>query len=356
MPHTTRLPWIVSIGLLLGGCAASGVSAQSRPLEDVFEHVRHSVVTITATSRAITTTGQSKLAAAQGVGSGVLISDTGDIMTASHVVHTSDAVLITFADGHMARGQIISSDPITDLALVRVKDVSMNAVVAPLGDSDTVRVGSRAFVVGSPRGMSHTLTVGHISARRQAPMQFRGLVDVEVFQTDAAVNPGNSGGPLFNMQGEVIGIVSYIITQSGGHEGLGFALTSNSARAILLEQPPFWSGIDTVVVQGELARAFNLGSEAGILVQRVANGSPGHQMGLRGGTILAEINEEELIIGGDIIVEVLGVQVREVRSLFEIREAFSKLSPGDTFPVVVIRNGIRVDLTGRAPNIRIETP
>jgi S1-C subfamily serine protease len=352
MPGTARITWFVLIGLLLGGCATGGVHAQSRPLEDVFDDVRNSVVTITATTRAVTSTGQSKLAAAEGVGSGVLISDDGDIMTASHVVHTSDSVLITFSDGHQARGQVISSDPMTDLALVRVRDVSANAVVAALGDSDTVRVGSRVFVIGSPRGMSHTLTVGHISARRGAPRQFRGLVDVEVFQTDAAVNPGNSGGPLFNMQGEVIGIVSYIVTQSGGHEGLGFALTSNSARAILLDQPPFWSGIDSVILQGDLAKAFNIGGSAGILVQRVAGGSAGDQMGLRGGTILAQINDEEIVIGGDIIVEVLGVDIKEVRSLFEIRSELAKLSPGDTFRVVVIRNGLRMELTGRAPKIR----
>lgn len=353
MLGTARITWLVSIGLFLGGCAAGGAHAQPRPLEDVFDDVRNSVVTITATSRAVTLTGQSRLAAEEGVGSGVLISSDGDIMTAAHVVHNSDAVLITFSDGHVARGQVISSDPMTDLALVRVRDVSANAVIATLGDSDDVRVGSRVFVVGSPRGMSHTLTVGHISARREAPTEFRGLVDVEVFQTDAAVNPGNSGGPLFNMQGEVIGIVSYIVTQSGGNEGLGFALTSRTARAILLDQPPFWSGIDAVVIQGELAKAFNMGSSAGILVQRVANGSSGHQMGLRGGTILAEINDQEIVIGGDIIVEVLGVPIKEARSLFEVRNELGKLSPGDAFPVVVLRNGLRVELTGRVPRIRI---
>ena len=356
MPGTARISWLVAVGLLFGGCAAGGVRAQSPPLEDVFDDVRNAVVTITATSRAVTRTGQSKLAAAEGVGSGVLISSDGDIMTAAHVVHTSDSVLITFSDGHTARGQVISSDPMTDLALVRVRDVSTNAVIAPLGDSDAVRVGSRVFVVGSPRGMSHTLTVGHISARREAPTQFRGLVDVEVFQTDAAVNPGNSGGPLFNMQGEVIGIVSYIVTQSGGHEGLGFALTSRSARAILLDQPPFWSGIDAVVLHGDLAKAFNIGGSAGLLVQRVASGSSGDQMGLRGGTILAEINDEEIVIGGDIIVEALGVPIKEVRSLFEVRNELAKLSPGDTFPVVVLRNGLRIELTGRAPKIRINAP
>ena len=180
MPGTARISWLVAVGLLFGGCAAGGVRAQSRPLEDVFDDVRNAVVTITATSRAVTRTGQSKLAAAEGVGSGVLISSDGDIMTAAHVVHTSDSVLITFSDGHTARGQVISSDPMTDLALVRVRDVSTNAVIAPLGDSDAVRVGSRVFVVGSPRGMSHTLTVGHISARREAPTQFRNDVDADL--------------------------------------------------------------------------------------------------------------------------------------------------------------------------------
>jgi len=120
----------------------------------------------------------------------------------------------------------------------------------------------------------------------------------------------------------------------------------------MLEQPPFWSGIDSVILQGELSKAFNIGGSAGILVQRVAGGSAGDQMGLRGGTILAQINDEEIVIGGDIIVEVLGIQIKEARSLFEVRSEFAKLSPGDTFPVVVIRNGLRLELTGRAPTIR----
>jgi S1-C subfamily serine protease len=346
-----RLCGLALVSAALIGCAASLATAHERDLVDVFDEVRGSVVTITTTGRTLETSGAPQLVTARNVGSGVLIDADGSIMTASHVVHTADVVMVRFLDSPAMIADVISSDPMTDLALIRVRDdLPEGAVVARLGDSGDDRIGSRVFIVGAPRGISHTLTVGHLSARRKSPRQLKGLIDLEVFQTDAAVNPGNSGGPMFDMDGEVIGIVSYIVTRSGGSEGLGFAITSNVAREVLLNEPAFWSGLDSVMLQGEVARAFNVpGDGAGILVQHVAKGSEGAKMGIRGGAIVATIAGEEVVIGGDIIVEVLGIAIEDGQSVLKVRQKFATLSAGDRFEVVVIRAGKRLKLNGRVP-------
>jgi S1-C subfamily serine protease len=157
-----------------------------------------------------------------------------------------------------------------------------------------VQIGEQVFVVGAPLGITHTLTVGHLSARHKPNATFSGMLTAEFFQTDAAINRGNSGGPMFDLKGEVIGIVSSILSQSGGSDGLGFAATSNIARRLLLDEPSVWSGLDGYLLIGEAARAFNLpvGFEAGLLVQRVALGSPADQLGVRGGKYGGFQNEE----------------------------------------------------------------
>ena len=132
-----------------------------------------------------------------------------------------------------------------------------------LGDSDKVEVGDEIFVIGAPYGISQTLSVGHLSGRHRLPSN-ESATSVEFLQTDAAINTGNSGGPMFDMEGNVIGIVSSIMSHTGGSEGLAFATAANTAKQLLLERKPFWSGIDGLVVTGALAKALNLPQAAGL--------------------------------------------------------------------------------------------
>jgi len=129
--------------------------------------------------------------------------------------------------------------------------------------------------VGAPYGLSPTLSAGHISGRYRPGNKVVGASAIEFLRTDAAINSGNSGGPVFNLSGEVVGIVSQILTKSGGSEGIGFAATSKIARQLLLDQKMFWSGVEGMLIEGDLARALNLPQAAGFLIQRVAKGSPG---------------------------------------------------------------------------------
>jgi S1-C subfamily serine protease len=172
----------------------------------------------------------------------------------------------------------------------------------------------------------------------------------EFFQTDAAINEGNSGGPMFNMHGEVIGIVSHIVSRSGGFEGLGFVVTSNLARKLLLERSPFWSGMEGFLLSGEMAKIFNVPQPAGLLVQRIAPHSPASQLGLRPGTLAAVIEGEPLVVGGDIILEVQGVPfIPDGSSYTVIRERLTSLKPGDKITVLVLRDGRKEELTAKLP-------
>jgi S1-C subfamily serine protease len=210
--------------------------------------------------------------------------------------------------------------------------------VAKLGDSGKVEVGDEVFVVGTPYGLSHTLTAGHISARHKLDTLSEGLEEIEIFQTDAAINQGNSGGPMFNMAGEVIGIASFILTKSGGSEGLGFAITSNTAKRLLLEEPSFWFGLDGIVLKDELAAAFNLPQPMGLLVQQVADNSPAARLGIQPGEIKSQIGLNEMLLGGDFILEVVGIEVSE-DNYQKIKSRLNYMKPGDIITVKVLRAG-----------------
>jgi len=175
-----------------------------------------------------------------------------------------------------------------------------------------------------------------------------GMSRAEFFQTDAAINQGNSGGPLFNMQGEVIGIVSHILSHSGGSEGLGFAVTSKVARQ-LLEQKSFWSGLGGFMLSGDMAQVFNLPPPGvGLLVQRVAAGSPAERLGLKAGTTRASIGDEDLVVGGDIILAVLGISLSQPSALTVIRQKITDAQPNDPIDVTVLRGGKVITLTAKA--------
>src|SRR5262249_25960082 len=155
--------------------------------------------------------------------------------------------------------------------------------------------------VGAPLGMGHTLTVGHVGGRRVVNDLFGGFSAAELLQTDAAINEGNSGGPMFDLQGKVIGIVSHVISGAVGSGGLGFVVTANMAKALLLSGGSRWSGMEGYRLEGDLARAFNVPQERAILVQRVAAGSPAARVGLMAGRERVTAGSESFLIGGDVI-------------------------------------------------------
>jgi serine protease Do len=314
-------------------------------VSDVFKQVKDSVVVIGTTETEVPSVPGGAATSIGGLGSGVLIDRLGIVLTAAHVVQVADEILVEFTSGEVIPAIVQGSIPSADLAVLKLERPPTEAVAVRLGDSDKSEVGDQILIVGAPLGISHTLTVGHISARRVTDDLFGGLVTAEMFQTDAAINVGNSGGPMFNMAGEVIGIVSHMITQSGSYEGLGFVMTSNLARNLLLQERPIWSGFDGYTLTGEMAAALNLPQDAGILVQRVAQGSPASRMGLQPGSIRAEINGESIILGGDVILEIDGIRFSDPGAIKSIRNRLTTLAPGTEIELTVLRASRRITLS-----------
>ena len=334
--------------LLSAGLSAGAVRAES--LRTVFKRVDPAVVVVKTTHEQVVAGPRKQFTTLPGLGSGVLISSDGKVLTAAHVVQTADEVKVEFQTGEIISARVLTSEPAADVALLQLERVPPKAVVATLADSDIAEVGDEVFVVGAPIGMTHTLTVGYISARRNPNKFYVGLSRSEFFQTDAAINEGNSGGPMFDMHGAVIGIVSHILSKSGGSEGLGFVVTSNLARKLLLERNPFWSGVEGFLLSGEFAKIFNVPQAAGLLVQRVASHSPAAQLGLRPGTLTAVIEGEPMLVGGDILLEVQGVPIiPDGGSYTVIRERLTNLKPGDKVTAVVLREGRKEELTAKLP-------
>jgi len=212
-----------------------------------------------------------------------------------------------------------------------------------------VEIGEQVIIIGAPYGIGHTLSAGHISGRHQPDTVYHDLAKAEFLQTDAAINQGNSGGPMFNMRGQVIGIVSHIISKSGGFEGLGFVVSIKMARRMLLEAPSFWTGMSAVLLTDNLSRVLNLPQLSGLLVQRVADGSAAAVIGIRGGTTKATISGADLILGGDIILESVGIPMVDDASRQKIRAALGQLKSGDPIKVKVLREGRLVELNGQMP-------
>src|SRR4030095_12089046 len=223
-------------------------TAPAQQLRDAFRKVNQSVVTVRTKRVDVARVPGQVMSITDGLGSGVLISNDGKVLTAAHVVQTADAALVEFPDGQASIARVIASDVGADVALLQLQQPPKNISPAALGDSDKVEVGDQIFVIGAPYGISQTLTAGHVSGRRRLDKDGETQPYLEFLQTDAAVNGGNSGSPMFDMNGQVVGIVSTIMSQSGGSEGLAFATAANTAKRFLLDRKPFWSGIDGVLV------------------------------------------------------------------------------------------------------------
>ncbi|MEP9377903.1 DegQ family serine endoprotease [Aquabacter sp. CN5-332] len=257
------------------------------------------------------------------LGSGFVIDPTGLIVTNNHVIADADEIYANFNDGSKLKAELVGRDTKTDLALLRVKPEKPLTAVK-FGDSSKLRVGDWVMAIGNPFGLGGTLTVGVVSARNRNINS--GPYD-NFIQTDAAINRGNSGGPLFNMDGEVIGINTAIISPSGGSIGIGFAVPSDTAKPILAQLQEFkevrrgWIGVRIQTVTDEIAESLGLGKARGALVGGVSDGGPAAK---------AEIK------AGDVVVKFDGKDVKEMRDLPRV---VADTPVGKEVEVVVIRKG-----------------
>jgi len=347
--HGTRFRVRLVAAILAFSALSAAGQSPTPPLRDVFRRVRPTVVVIATRQRELAPEGHRGFVDLEGLGSGVVISEAGHVLTAAHVVQTAEQIVVSFSESVVVPARVVASSLASDVALLQLEKVPPGIVAARLGDSNRLEIGDSVFVVGHPFGLDYTLTTGVLSARRR-PKKTAGTMTLrEVFQTDAAVNQGNSGGPMFNMQGEVVGIVSALLSKSGGFEGLGFATPSNVARQLLLDQKGFWSGVDGYLVDGDMAGVLNLPQPAGFLVERVAGGSPGAQLGLHPGSFRVTIEGEAVLLGVDVVLEVLGMPLVDEAALEKVPAALARLSTGDLLTVKVLRGGKVMQLSTRIP-------
>lgn len=232
----------------------------------------------------------------QGMGSGVIVSSEGFILTNNHVVEGADEISVVLYNDKKYEAELIGNDPKSDLAVVKIKADGL--IPASLGDSDKLKVGKWVVAVGNPFNLDQTITAGIVSAKGRSNV---GITDYEDFiQTDAAINPGNSGGPLVNLYGEVIGINTAIFSRSGGYMGIGFAIPINMAREImnsLIKDGQVVRGFIGVMIQKldeDLAKSFKYEGTSGALVSEVTTDSPAFKAGIREGDILIEFNGQPI--------------------------------------------------------------
>ena len=299
-------------------------AVMAQDLSKAYEKVVDGVVVImTQESEVLRQSGQEIKVGVSGLGTGFLVDDLY-IMTASHVVHTAETIMIKFSDGEEIPADVVSDYKVADLALLKLKWKSKSGKVLTLGDSDALKIGEQVFIIGAPLGLTYSFSSGYVSGRQTSQKRTSALVKAEFIQTDASINHGNSGGPMFNTKGEVVGIVSSILSQSGGFEGIGFAASSNIAKDLLLDNHAMWTGIDGKVISGELAKILNLPQPEGLLVQKVVLLSPMGLMGVKGGSFKVMIDDEEILLGGDVILAINGVQLStSPKSLDSIAEILS---------------------------------
>jgi len=280
-----------------------------------------------------------------GLGSGFVYDSEGHIITNYHVIEDADTIQVTFYDGNVTEAIIVGMDIYSDLAVIKIEFKVTDLRPVVLGSSSELRVGEPVAAMGNPFGLSDTLTVGVVSSLERTLDAVGGYMIIDIIQIDAAVNPGNSGGPLVNLKGQVVGVNTAIQSETGTFAGIGFAVPSDTVKREIgdligtgsYKHP--WLGISALEVSIPIAEELGLEKPQGILVVDVVEDSPADKAGLRGGDEEVVVEGQLVTVGGDVITEVDGMQVRTMTDLVVYLER--NTSPGDSVELGIIRDGQR---------------
>lgn len=368
-PYSLQHIWVLLVGLALLILQTMTAHAQTRPdtFADLAEKISPSVVNITTSTTVATNTGPSPVVPdgspfedffrdfmdrnegegrprrSQALGSGFVISEDGFIVTNNHVIQGADQILIEFFEGGELEAEVIGTDPNTDLALLKVESDEPLPFV-PWGASDEMRVGDWVMAMGNPLGQGFSVSAGIVSARGRA---LSGTYD-DYIQTDAAINRGNSGGPLFNLKGEVIGVNTAILSPNGGSIGIGFAMSSRVAVNVIAQLQEYgetrrgWLGVRIQDVSEDVAEALGLETTAGALVTDVPEG-PAEDAGIEQGDVILAFDGDEIADTRDLVRRVGNAEIgREVRVRI--------LRDGETMTLPVIL-GRREEAEGAIPAV-----
>ncbi len=297
---------------------------------DVYARAYKSVVEITASGSETNPSGEPGTQRAQG--SGFVYDRDGTIVTNQHVVGDSSSLSVRFWNGTSYEAELVGTDPSTDLAVLRVDAPASLLAPLALGDSSALDVGDAVAAIGSPFGLEGTLTTGVVSALHRQMTAPNNFTITDSVQTDAAINHGNSGGPLLDAQGRVVGVNAQIESDSGGNDGIGFAIPSNTVRSIVDQL------LDTGAVEHAYLGIGLVSAANGVAVTEVREGTPADSAGLEPATGTTTVDGEEVPSGGDVIVAIDG---EPVTTSAELQSAIDAQKPGDTVTLTVLRDGDR---------------
>jgi S1-C subfamily serine protease len=336
----------------LGGGGVGNVTLQAPATgaltaEQIYKRDAPGVVQVTATDP---TQGSSSL------GSGFVIDKAGHIVTNFHVVRGATKVYVSFSGQDQLAATVVGVDPSTDIAVLTIQAHPSALTPLELGNSDAVRVGDTVYAIGNPFGYTRTLTSGIVSAVQRRITAPNTLPIDNAIQTDASINHGNSGGPLLDAAGRVIGVASQIYAENSqqGNIGIGFAVPVNTVRNIAAQIISTgkvlhaFLGVETEPITAQLAKLYHLPS-SGLIIRSVVPGGPAAKAGIVGGSTNVVVDGESYRLGGDVIV---GVDGAPVSAFEQLRDAVARKKPGDKVKLEVIRNGSRKSITatlGQAP-------
>lgn len=330
------------------------LAAEDQVLINLYQRVNPSVVSIEIASRTSSLTGEISS------GSGFIYDTDGHIITNAHVVQDAFEILVSFHDGYITTAELIGVDEYSDLALLQINVAPERLIPVEMGDSSTILVGQRVVAIGNPFGLQSSMTTGIVSAvGRALPSSIlisqsnSRFNNPSIIQVDAAVNPGNSGGPLLNYEGQVIGVNTAIRSESGSFEGVAFAVPVNTVKRIVPQlistgkAEYAWLGISTYPDDPffsipSLVEILNLPVDHGIIVEEVIADSPAEVAGIQGGSEDQEVRGENLKTGGDIIVAINGVFVRDLHHL--LGYLAENTTPGDVVTLTIIRENQTLDI------------
>jgi S1-C subfamily serine protease len=317
------------------------VDVEEQRVIDVYIRVGPAVVCVTASQQF-----------GECIGSGFVLDREGHIVTNNHVAEASEELLVTLADEHTVPAAVLGTDPGSDLAVLQIDVPPEELTVAELGESSTLQVGQRAIAIGNPFGLERTVTTGIISSLgRTLPRDDSNYQLAEVIQTDAAINPGNSGGPLLDSHGRVIGVNTAIRSTTGVNSGVGFAIPVGIVKRVVPELIAHgryrhtWLGVTGRTISPEMVEAANLPAEVGVLVFEVEVDSPAEKAGLRGGQQQITVSGVPMLIGGDIVVAIDEVEVRDFDDVVNFLASHTIVGDVVTLTVVREREEITVGVT-----------
>ena len=389
-PNLTSIAALAVAGLLGGGAALGGVAifgdlgkktsttvvqtvAQGTPaasstgrlsINEIYRRSAPGVVQIVSTGKSVQQADPFfgtpfSTPGTQALGSGFVLDKEGHIVTNYHVVQGAEKIQVGFSNNASYRAKLVGSDPSTDLAVLKVSAPGRALTPLPLGDSDRVQVGDEVVAIGNPFGLDRTATAGIISAIQRRITAPNGFSIDHALQTDAAINHGNSGGPLIDATGSVVGVNSQIETGTNGDSGnvgIAFAIPANTVKDVVAQilkngrVQHAYLGVSLQDISASVARALHLPISSGILIESVQPSTGAAKAGLKGGTVRTTIAGEDYMMGGDIIVGAAG---KAVGTTEELRDLIAARKPGDKITLEIYRGTKKLTVTvtlGRQPS------